>query len=119
MYLNKVLYLMLMTLKAYIYDMEFLLWLSRLRIRLVSMRVQVQSLGLLSGLRIWHCPELWCRSQTWLRSGGAVAVEKASSFTSDGTPSLDTAQLLAFEIFCIKKRPRKIKAAGNSIMCYR
>ena len=25
------------------------------------MRVQVQSLGLLSGLRIWHCREMWCR----------------------------------------------------------
>ena len=28
----------------------------------------------LSGLRIWHCRELWCRSQTWLGSGVAVAV---------------------------------------------
>ena len=25
------------------------------------MRTQVQSLALLSGLRIWHCCELWCR----------------------------------------------------------
>ena len=25
-------------------------------------------------LRIWHCHELWCRSQTQLRSGIAVAV---------------------------------------------
>ena len=24
--------------------------------------------GLLSGLRIWCCRELWCRSNTWLRS---------------------------------------------------
>ena len=22
----------------------------------------------LSGLRVWHCHELWCRSQTWLRA---------------------------------------------------
>ena len=29
------------------------------------MRMQVQSLALLSGLRIWHCLELWCRLQTW------------------------------------------------------
>ena len=28
--------------------------------------MQVQSLALLSGLRIWHCHELWCRSQTRL-----------------------------------------------------
>ena len=33
---------------------------------LASMRTQVRSLALLSGLRIRHCQELWCRSQTWL-----------------------------------------------------
>ena len=27
-----------------------------------------------SGLRIWHCRELWHRLQTWLRSCVAVAV---------------------------------------------
>ena len=49
----------------------FLLWLSRLRTGLVSMRMQVQSLPLLGGLRNQHCtdysvghrhgshPELW------------------------------------------------------------
>ena len=30
--------------------------------------------GSLSGLRIWFCCELWCSSQTQLRSGIAVAV---------------------------------------------
>ena len=35
---------------------------------------QVLSLALFSGLRILRCPELWCRSQMWLRSGVAVAV---------------------------------------------
>ena len=30
--------------------------------------------GLAHGLGIQHCHELWCRSQTWLRSGIAVAV---------------------------------------------
>ena len=30
--------------------------------------MQVRSLALLSGLRIWHCRELWCGSQTRLRS---------------------------------------------------
>ena len=29
---------------------------------------------MLSGLRIWRCHELWCRSQTQLTSGVAVAV---------------------------------------------
>ena len=42
---------------------------------LASMRMQVQSPASLSGvLRIWHCHELWCRSQMWLGSGVAVAV---------------------------------------------
>ena len=33
------------------------------QIQLVSMRMWVQSLALLSGLRIRHYHELWCRSQ--------------------------------------------------------
>ena len=41
---------------------------------LVSMRTQVQSLVSLSGLSIQRCRELWCRSQTQLRSHTAVAV---------------------------------------------
>ena len=40
----------------------------------VSVRMQVQSLALLSGLRIQCYPELWCRSQMQLGSGIAVAV---------------------------------------------
>ena len=42
------------------------------RIRLGTMRLQVRSLALLSGLRIQHCHELWCRLKTQLRSGMAV-----------------------------------------------
>ena len=42
--------------------------------QLVSMRMQVRSLALLSELRILRCPELWCRLQTWLGCGIAVAV---------------------------------------------
>ena len=43
-------------------------------IRLVTMRLCVPSLASLSGLRIQHSCELWCRLQTWLGSGVAVAV---------------------------------------------
>ena len=53
---------------------EFLLWLSWLRTRLVAIRLWVQSLAPVSELKIWHCRELWYRSQTWLRSDVAVAV---------------------------------------------
>ena len=38
------------------------------------MRTQIQSLAPLSGLRIWHCRELWYSSQTQLGSHVAVAV---------------------------------------------
>ena len=42
---------------------------------LVSMKAQVQSLALLSGLKIWCCCELCCQSQTRLASHSiAVAV---------------------------------------------
>ena len=47
--------------------LEFPLWLIRVRTWLVPMRMWVWSLASLSGLRIQHCHELWCRSQTWLR----------------------------------------------------
>ena len=35
-------------------------------IRLVSTRMRVGSLALISELRIWRCRELWCSLQTWL-----------------------------------------------------
>ena len=55
--------------------------------QLVSMRTRVRSLA---WLRIWHCRELWCRSQTWLGSCVAVAVVLAGSCNSDSVPSLGT-----------------------------
>ena len=42
------------------------------QIWLASMRTQVKSLTSSSGLRIWHCRELWYRSQ--MRLGSRVAV---------------------------------------------
>ena len=41
---------------------------------IVSMRMQVQSLALLSGLRIQRCHKLWYRSQMQLGFGVAVVV---------------------------------------------
>ena len=57
-------------------------------IRLVSTRMWVWSLALLSGLRIRLSHELWCRSQTWLRSLIAVAVVVDGSCSSNSKPSL-------------------------------
>ena len=44
------------------------------QIQLVCTRMQVQSLALLSGLKIQCCHGLWCGWQMWLWSGVAVAV---------------------------------------------
>ena len=55
---------------------------------LVTMRIRVQYLASLSGLRIQHCYELWCRSQMLLGSGVDVAVAQASSCSSNLTPNL-------------------------------
>ena len=63
---------------------EFLWWL----IDDEPMRMWVRSLASLSRLRIRHCRELWCRSQTRLRSHVAVALVKAGGYSSDYTPSL-------------------------------
>ena len=68
---------------------EFPLWCSR-NGSLVSMRMPVRSLALLSGSEIWCCHELWCRSQMSLGSAVVVAVVKAGSCSSDLTPSLGT-----------------------------
>ena len=46
--------------------------ISGLRTQLVSMSMRVQSLASLRGLGIWCCYELWCRSQTLLRSGALL-----------------------------------------------
>ena len=52
------------------------------------MRMWVRSLASLSGLRIRCCHELWCKLQTRLGSGLAVAVAVAGSCNSDLIPSL-------------------------------
>ena len=44
------------------------------RIRLGTMRLWVQSLASLSGFRIWHFREQWCRLQMRLESCVAVVV---------------------------------------------
>ena len=46
----------------------------RKRIQLGTIRLRVQSLASLTGLKIQHCHELWYRLQTWLGSGIAVAL---------------------------------------------
>ena len=80
------------------------------RIRVGTMRLRRQSLASFSGLRIGHCRELWCRSKTQLGSCVAVAVTKASSCSSDLTPSLGTS--ICHE--CALKSKTKQKLGVNS-----
>ena len=54
--------------------LEFSSWLSGWWTRIVSVKTQVRSLALLSGLRIQLCCELWCRSQMQLGPGVAMAL---------------------------------------------
>ena len=80
------------------------------QIQLGTIRSRVRSLALLGGLRIWHCRELWYRLQLQLRFRVAVAVEKASSYSSNWTPSLGT---------CICRRccPKKTKDKKKKSIC--
>ena len=75
-----------------------------------TMRLEIQSLASLSGLRIRGCCELWCRLQTWFGSGAAVAVAVAvavaGSYSSDSTPSLGIS-------ICRRCSPKKTKDKIN------
>ena len=72
------------------------------RIQLVSMRMQVRSLASVSGSGIRPCRELWCRLQTRLRFGVAMAVAVAGIYSSNLTPSLQTS-------ICLRCGPKKQK----------
>ena len=63
----------------------------------------------LSGLKIWCCHELWCRSQTKLGSDVAVAVVYAVICSSDSTPSWELSYALG-AVLKNKKQQQKKKA---------
>ena len=72
------------------------------------MGMQVRSLALLSGLRIWCCCELWCRLQTWaqiLRCCGCGVGQRLQLWF---TPSLGTS-------ICLSASPKKTKEKGGWI----
>ena len=94
------------------------MWLSGNKSDLVTMRIWVQSLALLSGLRIWHCCELWCRLPTLLGSGVAVAVVQAGSYSSDWTPSLGTSICLGEAALEKAERPKKKKKKKVTLGSY-
>ena len=65
-------------------------WPQQWQTQLVTTKMWVWSLALLSGLRIQHCPELWCRSQRQLRSCVAVVMAQAGICSSNLIPSPGT-----------------------------
>lgn len=79
---------------------------------LASMRTQVQSLASLSGLEIWHCCELWCRLQTWLKSRVTVAAPLAGSYSSDSTFAWEPPNALGAAL----KRPQKKKKKKKELL---
>ena len=82
---------------------EFPVMAQRKQTWLASMRTQVWSLALLSGLRIWHCCELWYRSQTQLGSDLALLwLWCRPAVRADLTPSLETS-------ICCECSPKKTK----------
>ena len=70
------------------------------------MRLQVRSLASLSGIRIWCCLELWCRSQKQLRSGIAEAA---------ATPIRPLTWELSSAAGAALKRQRKKKRQGGPL----
>ena len=77
------------------------------------MRTWVQSLTLLSGLRIWHCCELQHRLQMRLRSHIAAAVAVASSCNSCLTPGLGTSICQGYGPKRKKERKKKWRRAKD------
>ena len=80
------------------------------------MRMQIPTLALLSGLRIWGCQELLYRLKTWLRSGVAVAVAQAIDYSSDSTPSLGTP--ICYRCGPKKTRKKKDKKTKLIKICF-
>ena len=86
------------------------------RTQLASMRTQVQSLALLSGLRIRRCCEPCWRSQAQLRSHVAVTMVYTASCSSNSTPSLGTSVCFGFGPQKQKKQKRRRKRLRTLIL---
>ena len=75
--------------------------------RLTELTSIQEGVGPIPGYTQWVrdsvcCCELWCRLQTWLGSGIAVATVEAGSCGSDSTPNLGTSM-------CCGCGPKKTK----------
>ena len=79
----------------------------------VVAEMQVQSLASLSGLRIQHCHNLWCRSEVQLGSAVAVSVAQAGSCSSNSTPTWN----LPYAVGMALKRKNKQKTQLYLMVC--
>ena len=84
----------------------------RVKVPTVSVRMQVQSLSPLSGLRIWHCPRLWHRSQMRLVFGVAVAAALLRLFLAWELPCTTGVALKKEK----KKKKKSVKGALQKII---
>ena len=85
------------------------------------MRMRIRSLASLSGLRIWHCCELWYKLQKWLGSGMAMGVAKAGSRCSfDSAHSLGTSCVSGQCVLSLVSVPGSfvINALSLDVQCY-
>ena len=72
--------------------------------------------GLLNGLMIQCCCELWCRLQTWLGSCIAGAVVPASSCSSNSITTLGNS--ICRRCGPKKTKDKKIKKLQQSLQCH-
>ena len=84
--------------------LEFPLWHNRIGSLLGVLRHRFNSGH--SGLRIWHCLKLQCRSQVQLRSSVAMAMVWADSCSSNSTPAWELPYAMGE---ALKKKKKKKK----------
>ena len=96
--------------------MEFSLRLSGLRTQLASVRIQVLSLPLLSGLRIQCCCELRCRSQMCLGFSSCTANDRELLHASHSPRGHQTQLLPLARLQALPPRRQK-KAADTRPVC--
>ena len=76
--------------------------------------------GSIPGLAQWvkdpRCCDLWCRSQTWLGSGIAVALAQAGSYSSNSAPSLGTSICLGAALKRQRKKSNEFNSAHTLVL---
>ena len=72
--------------------------------------------ALLSGLRIWRCHKLSCRSQTLLRSGGAMALAGLAATALIRHPAWDSPYAAGAALEKTKKEKKRKKDSRARIV---